>query len=206
MKKLLLIVLSCITLTACVQKAKTINDAVAGDKETEATAETKIDNTAEPSVTPEIETNEYEVTAPADETEPVEGENKDIAYKEGYFEKLYARLVENYPSGYQSFDKDSLLDLYGDRETDFFEDGIGYVSQENGCYNQVFVLKNLDEENGEQFVNNIINPITEDPSVSGKMEYETYDWEDVTVVCIGEQEFLNSVRKMVEDLFSGYHE
>lgn len=193
--------MSCLTLTACVQKAKTINDAVSGDAQSKPT----IEATAMPTTTPEVETNDYSVTAPADETEPVEGENKDIAYKTGDFEELYAMLKESYPIGYQSFDKDSLLDLYGDGETDFFSDGIGYVSQEDGCYNQLFVLKNLDEGTDSVFVSNITSTITDDPSISDFVEYEVYDWEDVTVISIGEQEFLNSTRKMVEDLFSGAH-
>lgn len=197
MRKLLLTIMACLSLTACVQKAKTINDVVSGNVQEGTTANS--------SATPTAETNDYSVTAPADETEPVEGENEDIAYKTGDFEALYARLQEEYPSGYQSFDKDSLLDLYGDGETDFFSDGIGYVSQEDGCYNQLFVLNGLDSETGETFVKNITGVIDGDPSISDFVEYEVYDWEDVTVISIGEQEFLNNTRKMVEDLFSGAH-
>ena len=197
MRKLLLTIMACLSLTACVQKAKTINDVVSGNVQEETTAN--------PSATPTVETNDYSVTAPEDETEPVEGENEDIAYKTGDFEALYARLQEEYPNGYQSFDKESLLDLYGDGETDFFSDGIGYVSQEDGCYNQLFVLNNLDSEKGEMFVKNITGVIEDDPSISDFVEYEVYDWENVTVISIGEQEFLNNTRKMVEDLFSGAH-
>lgn len=201
-----------LSLTACVQKAKATNKDVlnnststpSGIATPTATIKTDLDTSdSTPTQTPVVEVETYEVTAPTDETEHVEGENEQIAYKKGDFEDLYAELVEKYSSGYQSFDKESLLDLYGDGETDFFDDGIGYVSQEEGCANELFAFKGLEDGKDSQFVENIINPIADDPTVSDSIKYETYDYEDVTVVCIGEQEFLNSTRKMVENLFSG---
>lgn len=212
MKKIVIIMLAGLSLTACVQKAKATNKDVlnnststpSGIATPTATIETDLDiSDSTPTQTPVVEVETYEVTAPADEVERVEGENEQIAYKKGDFENLYAELVEKYSSGYQSFDKESLLDLYGDGETDFFDDGIGYVSQEDGCANELFVFIGLEDGKDSQFVKNIINPIADDSTVSDSIKYETYDYEDVTVVCIGDQEFLNSTRKMVETLFSG---
>lgn len=209
MKKIAIIMLAGLSLTACVQKAKTLNSGTATFNSTAtSTATIKADldtSDSTPTQTPVVEVETYEVTAPADEVERAEGENEQIAYKKGDFEDLYAELVEKYSGGYQSFDKESLLDLYGDGETDFFDDGIGYVSQEEGCANELFVFKGLENGKDSQFVKNIINPIADDPTVSDSIKYETYDYEDVTVVCVGEQEFLNSTRKMVENLFSGEH-
>ena len=136
------------------------------------------------------------------ETVPQGKENESIGYKTGAFEQLHETFEKKYSEGYQSLSKESLIDVYGDRESEYLEDGIGFVATEDGSYNQLFVLKGLSEENGKYLVEAIVNPVLEDPTVEN-VNYSVYRIEDLDVICIGDNAFVQETKEVLNGLFGG---
>lgn len=129
-------------------------------------------------------------------------ENKQVAYSKGDFAELHETLIQKYSTGYQSFSKEALIDLYGvgcDEEN--LEDAIGFIAQNS--FNQLFVFKNCSKENIKLFESNILNPIESDPSIEN-VDWKTYSIDDdVEVLCIGDEQFMENTKALILDGIGG---
>lgn len=133
------------------------------------------------------------------ENKPSEkGEEFVVEYTEGYFSNFRELLVKNIEGNYKSFSGEALIDIYGDTSTNCFDDAIGYIAQ-GDSYNQVFLFKNLTDST---FIDNITNPITNDPSISN-VGYKTFRNKDVTTVVIGADNFIKQIDDLVSSSFKG---
>lgn len=133
------------------------------------------------------------------ENKPSEkGEEFVVEYTNGYFSDFHDLLVKKIVGNYKSFGKEALIDIYGDSSTNCFDDAIGYIAQ-GDSYNQVFLFKNLTDST---FIDNITNPITNDPSVLN-VGYKTFRNKDVTTVVIGADNFIKQIDDLVSSSFKG---
>lgn len=143
----------------------------------------------------------YITYTPKPEIKPSEKSDNDnfvVEYTNGYFSDFRDLLVKKIVGDYKSFSKEALIDIYGDSSTNCFDDAIGYIAQGDN-YNQVFLFKNLTDST---FIDNLTNPITNDPSISN-VEYKTFRNKDVTTVVIGADDFIRQIEDLVNSSFKG---
>lgn len=141
----------------------------------------------------------YITYTPKPEIKPSEkSEEFVVEYTNGYFSDFHDLLVKNIEGNYKSFSGEALIDIYGDTSTNCFDDAIGYIAQ-GDSYNQVFLFKNLTDST---FIDNITNPITNDPSVLN-VGYKTFRNKDVTTVVIGADNFIKQIDDLVSSSFKG---
>lgn len=199
-----------LTLAGCSNKAETVSENASSYKNHPISSSSNskvaqpIDSTetSEPEATKSSASESIDSEFTIGESSEETTENKQVSYSEGEFSKLHEELIEKYSVGYQSFSKEALIDLYGvGCNEKYFEDAIGFIAQNS--YNQLFVFKNCSEENIELFRLNILKPIEEDPSVED-VEWENYSiGPDVEVLCIGDKDFMASVKEMIIDSLEG---